>query len=656
MKRTLGLSAMMAAFLMPASLLGESFELGQVSVTDDAELSGIFSETIDAQQIETFNDNTIAEALSRTTGVAFYDRGGRAETDIKIRGFDSRRIGVFIDGVPVYVPYDGNMDYSRFLTANIGSIDVYKGFSPVAFGANTMGGVVNIVTKKPSRPFEGNVFVQANADNDGVLASTLLGTNIGILEHNVYVQLSAVGNNRDHSLLPESYDATPYQPEGQRYNSASSDAQVNAKVGYLLDDGEIALGYAHQHATKEQPPITDPVYGREKYWDWPRWDRQGLYAIGEHALLGGVIKATLYYDEYDNRLYAYDDISMTTMNKKSAFKSNYNESSYGARLQYTVDAASNRLTLSSNYKKDRHKGYDLDKTTNEKSLSESFEDTTLSFGIEDRYRFLERYILVAGVGYDIKSSNLISDPDVADNGDETAWNPQAALIAELAAKQTLRLSVAQKTYFPSMKDRYSYKLGYGVPNGDLKPEKAIHNELAYKGVIDNAWVLNAALFYSVIEDYIQAVYFDTYEGQERTQNQNVGTYYRSGVELGLAYLAERFETGANASFMDVESSSEAELIGVPTTEYNVYLRAFAADAFSGLFALNGQSGAYGQMADSSYVKLDDVLTMDISVAYRPAEGFSAELGVKNLADALNYYDDGYPERGREYYAKLEYRF
>ncbi|MEJ2467545.1 MAG: TonB-dependent receptor, partial [Campylobacterales bacterium] len=507
-----------------------------------------------------------------------------------------------------------------------------------------------------TQPLEGSVFVRSDVDRIGKQTGSMIGGNIGLRGEDHYLQLSYSGKHRYHSRLPDEYDPTPIQPDGDRINSASDDRQVSAKYGYLLDGGELAVGYAYQHATKQQPTITDPKYGREKYWDWPRWDKQSVYAIGEHALLGGVFKATAYYDEYDNKLYSYDDAGLATMDKKFAWKSNYKETTYGMRAAYTFDAADNRLSVSTNYKKDRHRGYDIDKVTNERSLAEEFEDTTLSFGVEDRYRFLERYSFVAGLGYDIKSSDHISDPNVEDNGDESAWNPQAALVAELTPMQTLRLSVSQKTYFPSMKERYSYKLGFGVPNADLDPEKTTHHELSYKGVFNSTWMLDAALFYSVIEDYIQSVYYDTLDGVDRTQNQNVGTYYRSGAELGLSYIAERFEAGANATFMEIDSSSEDKLLGVPTTQYNLYTRAFATPQLSALFALRGQSGAYGQLADRSYVRLHDVLTMDAKIAYRPTPAVTAELGVKNLADKLNYYDDGYPEPGREYYAKLSYRF
>jgi len=62
---------------------------------------------------------------------------------VSIRGFDSREVPLFIDGIPVYVPYDGYVDLGRFTTADLAAIQVAKGFSSVAYGANTLGGAIS---------------------------------------------------------------------------------------------------------------------------------------------------------------------------------------------------------------------------------------------------------------------------------------------------------------------------------------------------------------------------------------------------------------------------------------------------------------------------------------------------------------------------------
>lgn len=78
---------------------------------------------------------------------------------LNVRGFDLRQIPFYIDGIPVYVPYDGYVDLSRFLTKNISAIDVSKGFSSLVYGTNSMGGAINLFTQKTNKKLQ----IEANA-------------------------------------------------------------------------------------------------------------------------------------------------------------------------------------------------------------------------------------------------------------------------------------------------------------------------------------------------------------------------------------------------------------------------------------------------------------------------------------------------------------
>jgi Outer membrane cobalamin receptor protein len=134
--------------LIASLALGDTYSLGQVSVqTSTADDINVIEESILAQTIARDSALIVSEALDNMSGINQDVQGGRGEGTLYIRGFDAKRIGVFIDGIPIYVPYDGNFDYARFLTADVAQIDVSKGFSSVVYGANTMGGVVNIVSK-----------------------------------------------------------------------------------------------------------------------------------------------------------------------------------------------------------------------------------------------------------------------------------------------------------------------------------------------------------------------------------------------------------------------------------------------------------------------------------------------------------------------------
>ena len=72
--------------------------------------------------IQSLDKQDVAHALSVMPGVVLQKSGGRNELQVKVRGFDGRQVPVFFDGVPIYVPYDGNLDLGRFLTSDIGSV------------------------------------------------------------------------------------------------------------------------------------------------------------------------------------------------------------------------------------------------------------------------------------------------------------------------------------------------------------------------------------------------------------------------------------------------------------------------------------------------------------------------------------------------------
>ncbi len=99
----------------------------------------------------------VAQALSVVPGVVLQKSGSRNEEQVKVRGFDSRQVPVYFDGVPIYVPYDGNLDLARILTNNLGAVEVSKGYSSLLQGPNQMGGAINITTQKPTKPLEASL-------------------------------------------------------------------------------------------------------------------------------------------------------------------------------------------------------------------------------------------------------------------------------------------------------------------------------------------------------------------------------------------------------------------------------------------------------------------------------------------------------------------
>lgn len=95
----------------------ESFELGQITVIGQRTRSTDAGErTVTAEDIRRDNSQNIAEALEPLAGVNIDFSGGRNETGLRMRGYDARQVPLFLDGIPQYVPYDGYVDFARFLT------------------------------------------------------------------------------------------------------------------------------------------------------------------------------------------------------------------------------------------------------------------------------------------------------------------------------------------------------------------------------------------------------------------------------------------------------------------------------------------------------------------------------------------------------------
>ncbi len=92
--------------------------------------------------------NSVEDILSKTVGVTLRSSGGvGSESRLSVRGLEGKRIGFFIDEVPMN-------EHSNFINVDdipidmINRIEIYKGVVPAKFGGSAMGGAVNIVIKE----------------------------------------------------------------------------------------------------------------------------------------------------------------------------------------------------------------------------------------------------------------------------------------------------------------------------------------------------------------------------------------------------------------------------------------------------------------------------------------------------------------------------
>ncbi|NOR21531.1 MAG: TonB-dependent receptor plug domain-containing protein, partial [Candidatus Aminicenantes bacterium] len=106
---------------------------------------------IKREKIESLSPKDLSEVLSYTSGT-FVSSGSKNEFRIKIRGFESQRIVLLYDGIPIYEPFFNSFDLKTIPAEEVESIKVVKGASSVLYGPNALGGIINIITRRPNPP------------------------------------------------------------------------------------------------------------------------------------------------------------------------------------------------------------------------------------------------------------------------------------------------------------------------------------------------------------------------------------------------------------------------------------------------------------------------------------------------------------------------
>jgi outer membrane cobalamin receptor len=107
---------------------------------------------LDADEIERRGTPMIAELLRSTPGVAVARVGGFGNvTSVFVRGGESSYNKVLLDGIPLNEP-GGTFDFSNLTTESLDRVELVRGAHSALFGTDAMASVVQLVTRRSSRP------------------------------------------------------------------------------------------------------------------------------------------------------------------------------------------------------------------------------------------------------------------------------------------------------------------------------------------------------------------------------------------------------------------------------------------------------------------------------------------------------------------------
>lgn len=668
MKKNWTIKPLWLACMMACSASAEVFTLGEVMVTAPSPRPALgTAQTVTQDELRLFNGETIGKALSRLPGITGTEGGGRNEQMLNIRGFDLRQVPVFVDGIPVYVSYDGYVDLGRFNTFDLTAINVSKGFSSVLYGPNTLGGAINLISRKPTKSFEGDVtagvYQNKSMGNNGFHTDVNMGGNQGTW----YWQASGSYLNKDHYLLSGNFQPTALENGGVRENSYNRDKKLNFKIGWTPNAGdEYSLNYINQQGAKGTPVYAgkDPATIKAaRYWQWPYWDKESLYWVSRTAIgSDSYLKTRIYYDKFQNSIQNFSNNTYTVLGAMPFMQSWYDDYSYGGSMEFgTQWSKNNKLKFAAHLKDDVHREHNLGNPI------QNFKDRTTSLGVEDTHHFNDQLKVVAGISYDardtVQAQNFLAGKLVDfQQGNTSAWNPQLGAFYKLTPNHELHATVSRKSRFPTMKDRYSYRLGTAIPNAALQAERSTNYELGISSALGERVRLNGAVFYHDVQDMIQAVAVTPTTlcaptAFACTQMQNIGNVRTQGLELGvLAFLSDKVEVGANYTLLNRRNISNPTLmlIDVPLKKFSSYAKWQVSEPMSILGSVEANSWRYS--ATNATRIAGGFGIANIKVMYQFSQAWSAEAGVNNLLDKNYMMIEGYPLEGRNFFANASFKF
>ncbi|MFQ5453104.1 MAG: TonB-dependent receptor domain-containing protein [Candidatus Zixiibacteriota bacterium] len=106
------------------------------------------TEVITKKDFESTNATSVDEALASSIGITINeDLSGQGAT---IRGIEGDRVLILVDGERAVGRVRGTIDLSQYSLNNVEKIEIVKGAGSTLYGSDAMGGVINIITKKPS--------------------------------------------------------------------------------------------------------------------------------------------------------------------------------------------------------------------------------------------------------------------------------------------------------------------------------------------------------------------------------------------------------------------------------------------------------------------------------------------------------------------------
>jgi len=241
---------------------------------------------------ETGGQETVGEILRELPGVVTR-RGSETAgaAGEQIQGIDSRQVLVLLDGQPMVgargIKRGGILNLDRQSTARLERVEVVKGAASALYGSDAIGGVINLITREPSSPFEAALALSGGTF--GVIGTRL---DTGFRGDRTFGLFSVERHQRDgFDLTPGTFDTT-----GAPYRRYDALVKLQRQFTPSFSLGGVATGYRNRttgRSNGELGPQEDDLRDRAMNLNVTgRWLTRGSTSVDARASLSSFREAS----------------------------------------------------------------------------------------------------------------------------------------------------------------------------------------------------------------------------------------------------------------------------------------------------------------------------------------------------------------------------
>ena len=618
--------------------------LGDIVVYGKREIPASIVYEIGEEEIENSGSKNLAEILDKMSG-SDVKKGGKGQSYLSIRGFQQNGVKVLIDGVPAYESYFGLLDLSTIPSEAIEKIVIVKGATSVLYGANTMGGVVNVITKKSGKK-ETSLKTFVGGGNRG-------GWNFSQSGEKHYVGGGV--EKTDRWRLSSNFDrnnpvtgiSSEYKEDGgKRELSYSEKKHLTAKLNHGFSFGEVNLSASFLDNPRGCPVAVN------RYWEFTKWRQIQTKLNIESKISQNIsLNGSFFYVGHEDELFDIDYGARTLAAGGESWwdKSSYDDFSSGGNFNSKILLEKNILNFGASFQKDNHQEKEFNTKNKLGDIKEygwteeeEYEANLFSLGAENIFLANEKMRFAAGASFDtfdpLKSGGQPTPEKIS------SLNPQCSFSFDVSDSISAFASAGRKVRFPRLKELYSEHAG---GNPKLKEEKAIFGETGFNFSGKNSG-LSFSYFYNGVSDLI-----DRETRDDDWVNINKKTARLRGFEMsGKTLLPLRIPTNFDYTYLDAEDEKGADLNLRPKHKLSVSLFRDFPNKFK-ISIIPQWVGS--QKEDERKISGHSVLDLKIAKKIKTTADGEIFLEISNVFDR-NFEEGGGPEPGRNFTAGLNFSF